>query len=52
MALCHMPGDLLMESLPDLQGIGILSAAIVSLVTLSCFHHSIVNYGENSFLPP
>ena len=34
------------RSFLPLQGVGILSAAIVSLVTLSCFHHSIVNYGE------
>jgi len=31
-----------------LQGVGILSAAIVSIVTLSCFHHSIVTYGAQS----
>lgn len=34
-----------------LQGIGILSAAIVSIITLASFHNSIVNYGEPVALP-
>jgi MFS family permease len=30
-----------------MQGFGILSAAIVSIITISCFHDSIVNYDIN-----
>ena len=52
--VCCKPGHHveLTDGLLNLQGVGILSAAIVSLVTLSCFHHSIVTYGEAPLAPP